>query len=256
MGLKELKPINRIFFLQFFTAELIKNMAKEKELKKRIEAEKIKIKYIQPPEDIKLNNIGNSVIFHQDPEKLEKSITSEEPIKEEITPHIHRVKLPKRITNPSTSLTKTPSYLNLNKPSSNKELMQKSRKIQSHGSQTISKPPPINQPLPTTPDYALKKIEPLIKDNAVQMIECPGPGKHILVKARNKINSTKIILNESEIKNIINYFSVSAKIPIIGGILKAAVNNLVISAIVSEYVGSRFIINKKSPYALIEGMNV
>jgi len=261
MGLKELKPIHRIYFLQFFAAELVKNTAKEKALREKIEAEKIKIKYLQPSEPIKLDNIGNSIIFHQKPEKLEKSITHEEPIEEEITPHTHRVKLPKRITDPSTPLTKTPNYFNLEKDSYKKPTqikespLQRSRNIQSSGHQMISKP---NYKMNISTqgannDYPLRKIEPLIQDSAVQTIECPGAGKNILVKARNKINSTKIILKEAEIKNIINHFSMHAKIPIMGGILKAAVDNIIISAIASEYVGSKFIISKKSPYQLIEG---
>ena len=235
MGLKELKPIDRIFFLQLFVAELVKNTAKERELKNKIEAEKIKIKYIQPQESVKLDRIGNSVIFNQ---KLEKSITQEKPIKEEITPNKHRVKLPKRITDP---LTKNSNYLNLRK-----------RPIESSRHPMAYKPSYQKNTPNQNNNPNLGKIDPLIQDAAVQMIECPGAGKNILVKARNKISNTRLALNESEIKNIINYFSMHAKIPIIGGILKAAVDNLIISAIVSEYVGSRFIINKKSPYQLID----
>ena len=134
--------------------------------------------------------------------------------------------------------------------------LQKSKAIKSSGHQMVSKPAPsMNMPSQGTSDnYPLKKIDPLIHDNAVQMIECPGPGKNVLVKARNKINGTKVVLNEADIKNIITYFSMYAKIPIMGGILKAAVDNLIISAVVSEYVGSRFIITKKSPYQLIENV--
>ena len=251
MGLKELKPTHRISFLQFFVAELVKNTTREKELKNKIEAEKIKIKYIEPSKQINQENIGKSVIFHQELEK---------PIEEEITPHTHRVKLPKRIIEPSTQLTKNPNYLNLKKPVSSKPTtiktpMQRSKKIQSSRHQMISRTPPsMNANFQGTDNnYPLRKINPLIQDAAVQMIECPGAGKNILVKTRNKINSTRTTLNEAEIKNIINYFSRYAKIPVMGGILKAAVENIIISAIVSEYVGSRFIINKKSPYQLIEG---
>mgnify|MGYP001610347913 FL=1 len=85
------------------------------------------------------------------------------------------------------------------------------------------------------------------------MIECPGPGKNILVKVRNMVNVTKIILSEDEIKDIINFFSTATRIPISKGILKARLDNLLISAIVSDLTGSRFIMNKKSPYELIEG---
>ena len=64
----------------------------------------------------------------------------------------------------------------------------------------------------------------------------------------------KLILNEAEIKNVIIYFSDYARIPIVGGILKTSIESMMISAVVSDYAGSRFIINKRSPYDLIKNM--
>ena len=119
---------------------------------------------------------------------------------------------------------------------------------------TKKKASEFDEQVKTAVDESLKKIDNLIKDVAVQMIECPGTGKNILVKVRNKISITRIILNESEINSIINYFSKNAKIPVSEGVLNAAVGSLLISAVVSEYAGSRFIITKKSPYELIEGI--
>jgi hypothetical protein len=45
-------------------------------------------------------------------------------------------------------------------------------------------PPPIPQPTPTAlpPDFSLGKIDILIQDPRVTVIECPGPGKFILAK--------------------------------------------------------------------------
>lgn len=101
-----------------------------------------------------------------------------------------------------------------------------------------------------TIDEIINEINRIINDKSVQMIECPGAGRNILVKVRNKINLTKIILNESEIKNVVNYFSDLARIPIVGGVLKASIDSSMISAIISDN-NSRFVINKKSPYNLI-----
>ena len=50
------------------------------------------------------------------------------------------------------------------------------------------------------------------KDPKIQSIECSGPGKNILIKRFNKINSTRITLNQVEIANIIHTFSEHAKI--------------------------------------------
>jgi hypothetical protein len=63
-----------------------------------------------------------------------------------------------------------------------------------------------------------------------------------------------LILNETEIKNVIVYFSDYARIPIVGGILKTSIESMMISAVISDYAGSRFIINKRTPYDLIQGM--
>jgi len=113
--------------------------------------------------------------------------------------------------------------------------------------QTITPSP---QPLPA--GFSLGKIDPLIYDNRITTIECPGPGKFILTKTAGNINITRISLGEEEIKIMIQEFSRQAKIPIITGLFKAVVGNLVITAVISDFVGSRFIINKYTPYSLLE----
>ena len=50
---------------------------------------------------------------------------------------------------------------------------------------------------------AMEKISPLMKDNTIITIECPGPGKNIVVKRYNQINMTRIVLSEEEIKSIV-----------------------------------------------------
>ena len=84
------------------------------------------------------------------------------------------------------------------------------------------------------------------------MIECPGPGRNVLVKVRNNVNVTKLNFNEAEIKNVIMHFSDLSRIPIVGGILKTSIESMMISAVVSEYAGSRFIVSKRNPYDLIQ----
>ena len=72
------------------------------------------------------------------------------------------------------------------------------------------------------------------------------------IKKYNKISTTRITLDQTEITDLLHTFAKQAKIPIVGGILKAAVGDLVISAVISEFVGSRFIINKITPYSIIQ----
>ena len=61
------------------------------------------------------------------------------------------------------------------------------------------------------------------------------------------INKNKQMNNK-----LIEKFAETAKIPVIGGIFKAAIGNLVITAVLSNFVGSRFIITKHSPYSILE----
>lgn len=93
----------------------------------------------------------------------------------------------------------------------------------------------------------LGKITPIIVNQGVISVECPGPGKLISVRSIGKATPTKMILNKEEINSIIESFSQQAKIPRIGGVFKAIVNNLVITAIDSDVAGPRFIITKVHP---------
>jgi hypothetical protein len=96
---------------------------------------------------------------------------------------------------------------------------------------------------PIPQGFSLGKLDILLKDSRIQTIECQGPEKSILIKRDFRINSTSIKLSQEEINQIIGVFSEETRIPIIGGMLKAAVGNLFISSISSESIGSRFTIN-------------
>ena len=91
----------------------------------------------------------------------------------------------------------------------------------------------------------LSKIEGLVKDNSIVSIDCPGPGKFIIL--RNTLGRqviTKSVLMKEDIDSVLNYFSNETRIPRIGGIFKAIIGNLVITAIDSDVAGPRFIITK------------
>ena len=55
-------------------------------------------------------------------------------------------------------------------------------------------------------------------------------------------------LTKEEVDKIINYFSAQTKIPLVGGTFKAAFRNLIITAVISDFLGSRFVIEKRSPF--------
>ncbi|MEM3074923.1 MAG: hypothetical protein QW727_03210 [Candidatus Pacearchaeota archaeon] len=93
----------------------------------------------------------------------------------------------------------------------------------------------------------LNAVSKMINDPNIVSIECPGPGRYIMIRTYAKSFLSKISLNKEEINSILNDFSKEARIPRIGGVFKAIVNNLVITAIDSEFSGPRFIIQKIHP---------
>jgi len=112
---------------------------------------------------------------------------------------------------------------------------------------------PTIQPMPQ--GFTLGKLDALLKDPAVMSIECPGPGKLVLVKTLGRVSPTQISLNENEIKDILETSSQLSRIPLLEGVFKAALGNLVITAVISDFVGSRFIINKNTPFSMLEEFN-
>jgi len=99
------------------------------------------------------------------------------------------------------------------------------------------------QPSPTDIQIDLGKLNPLIDDPRVKTIECYGQGEQIAVLVPNK-RTTNIILNEEEVNQTVINFSKAAKIPIQTGVLKIALGRLILSAIISEVIGTKFIIQK------------
>lgn len=99
-------------------------------------------------------------------------------------------------------------------------------------------------PSPVNQDIDLGKLSPLIKDHFVRTIECRGPNSNILVTGKMGEKKTSIILDNNEINEIIQIFSQASKIPVQEGIYKVAVGRLIFMAIISDIVGSRFIIKK------------
>lgn len=98
----------------------------------------------------------------------------------------------------------------------------------------------------------LGKLNFLASDPRVAVIECQGSEKPVLVRIAGQTQTTKISLNKEEIKKIVEKFSEESKIPIIPGLFKAAVGNLIITAVISDLIGSRFIITKITPSFMLE----
>lgn len=102
-------------------------------------------------------------------------------------------------------------------------------------------------PSPTPLQLDLGKLNPLLQNPRTMSVECNGPEERVVAKSQMGSQSTNIILNKDEIDAVIRAFSEATKIPIHEGVFKIAAGNLIISAIISELIGSKFIIRKMVP---------
>lgn len=252
MGFKQIKDCDRITFFNLFSREMIFTLSEKERAKSRIEYEKIKNKLIKP--SVYPNKTSPSDLAFK---RFLKIQSAEKP--EEITdmeflePSRYQIKTDEEIMiekrKPITHRQ------DINNPENLRQLIRK-KFIQPKQTQTNHQrvyPAQITQvPAKTSLGASgYKKIEILLNDMTIQSIECSGPGKNIIVRKYNQTNITRIALTQQDIMDIIDEFSKQARIPVVGGILKAAVGNIIISAVISEFVGSRFIITKTTPYSLI-----
>jgi hypothetical protein len=100
------------------------------------------------------------------------------------------------------------------------------------------------RPVPTSGvEIDLLKINPLIKDPGVRVIE-GNPDERVKVSGGMGTKPTSIVLSKEDIDAIIDKFSKASKIPAGEGIYRVVVGNLSLSAVISEMVGSRFVIRK------------
>jgi hypothetical protein len=91
----------------------------------------------------------------------------------------------------------------------------------------------------------LKKIEPLINDPTVQTIECSGPDKPIIVYRNGRLQPTKIMMSLIEIEQAMKEIADITRIPLMNGVFKAAMPKYIVTAVISGFVGTRFILQKK-----------
>lgn len=102
------------------------------------------------------------------------------------------------------------------------------------------------RPQATNEQIDLGKLNILIRDPLVKIIECNGPEENTIVIGIMGRKKTAIKLNKEEIEQIVQTFSEAAKIPVHEGLFKAAVGSSVISAVVSDIAGIKFVIRKIS----------
>lgn len=100
------------------------------------------------------------------------------------------------------------------------------------------------KPIPFEANIPLGKLDDLIKDPDVKIVECNGYDDNLIVKGNMGEQKTAVTLTKAEIDEIINAFSSRTKIPAHEGVYKVVFGKLILMAIISEAIGSRFIIKK------------
>ena len=100
------------------------------------------------------------------------------------------------------------------------------------------------RPTPTKMQIDLGELNPLISNSMIDSIECNGPNTNVLARGRTGAKKTGIVLSDKEVDDVIKKFSEQSKIPIEEGIHKIVHGKLILSAIVSKTIGSKFIIKK------------
>ena len=137
-------------------------------------------------------------------------------------------------------------------PSQRMRLVGPSMRIQQNlGVQEITGKPsnyitiePAPNPAKKVNELNLGQLKPLIANPSIISVECPGPDKPIILNKSGLIQTTPIILSSEEINTIMNEISERTKIPLIGGVFKAALGDMIITALISEFLGTRFVIQR------------
>jgi type IV secretory pathway ATPase VirB11/archaellum biosynthesis ATPase len=89
------------------------------------------------------------------------------------------------------------------------------------------------------------KLDQFLQDPGVLTIECPGPEKPVVIYKDGVIQPTNVSLSLDEIESIMKEISDKTRIPLQRGTFKAALHKFVITAVMSDFIGTKFIIQKK-----------
>ena len=90
-------------------------------------------------------------------------------------------------------------------------------------------------------DLDLGKLNVFVQDFSVSYIECPGADHNIRIKKDNVSTETEIVLTEDEINDIIKKFAEKSNLPTENS-LETTISGVTIKAIISPFLGSRFIL--------------
>ncbi len=92
------------------------------------------------------------------------------------------------------------------------------------------------------PNYG--KLNMVVRDPFIQFIECPGPDQRLIVTRNGQKQQTNVVLTSEEIKMLLQNVSAKTKIPLLNGVFRVSWDNMVINAVISDNLDSRFLIKK------------
>ncbi len=104
---------------------------------------------------------------------------------------------------------------------------------------------PVQIPSSILDSPELSKIRQLLRDPSVFSVECLGNDKPLRIIRSGQRQMTNISLNKEEISTLLKKFSSESRIPLFDGVFKVAVENLLLNAVISGIIGSKFIIKKQ-----------
>jgi hypothetical protein len=223
------KSFRKVFILEF-TKELIKNTEKYKELTIKNKVKKT------------LKNEPKKEIKEGLPQKEQLKQIVHEKIKGE-TKRISKLKKEEPLLDGSVEsikkeFRKEPKYISA--------LQKNPRFFPPLYIQAPALPETVRhiRPVPVHKEIDLGKLNPLINDPSVKMIECFSPEKKIVVSGTMGRKNTPVILTEEEINEVIKRFSEASKIPVNEGIFNVVFGRLHLASIISGITPPKFIIRK------------
>jgi len=100
--------------------------------------------------------------------------------------------------------------------------------------------------MPSTPKIPMiDRINRIFFDQAIQLLNCPGANKNILITRAGMVQATRMFFSEEEIKEFMRDLSEKTRIPIVPGLVKIMFQNYIITAVVSDILGTKFLIERR-----------
>lgn len=104
---------------------------------------------------------------------------------------------------------------------------------------------PVQKPGEEPRVYIMDALNPILADPSIQSINCPGPEKYLLITKGGMVQSSNMRFAAGDINNFMKDISQKTRIPLLPGLFKVAYGNYIITAVISEFIGTKFVIEKK-----------